>query len=67
MSKPTLNERIRELCNKRGLTFKPWQCEPWAVDDGPSPWPPTTAGAVTWTKARALRKELIAELKAERS
>jgi hypothetical protein len=68
MSKPTLNDRIRELCNKRGLTFKPWEVEPWDVDDGPSPWPPGTAGATTWPKAQALRRELIAELKnAERS
>jgi hypothetical protein len=58
-----LDEQIRALCEKRGLTFKPWEVEPWDVNDGSSPWPPGTAGATTWPKAQALRRKLIAELK----
>jgi hypothetical protein len=63
MSKPKLNERIRGLCKHRGMTFKPWEVRPWDCDDGPSPYPDGCAGASSWTKAQALRRKLIAELK----
>jgi hypothetical protein len=63
----TLNERIRDLCEKRGLTFKPWEVTPWDVDDGPSPWSSSSGGGTSWPKAQALRRKLIAELKKRRS
>ena len=59
-----LNDRIRDLCEQRGLTFKPWEIAPWDVDGGASPWPPGTAGSASWPRAQALRRKLIAELKA---
>jgi hypothetical protein len=60
-----LNDRIRALCEARGMTFKPWEIPPWDVPDtGPSPWPPTTGGSISWPKAQKLRRKLIAELKA---
>jgi hypothetical protein len=60
-----LNERIRELCAARGLTFRPWEVPPWEVDDGPSPWPAGSAGGRSWPKAQALRRKLIAEIKSK--
>ena len=61
----TLNERIEELCTARGMTFRPHECPPWEADDGPSPWPPNSAGSESWPKAQQLRRRLIAELGAE--
>jgi hypothetical protein len=58
-----LNDRIRALCESKGLKFAPWEIEPWDCDDGPSPWPHTT-GAGHWAQAQQLRRQLIAELEA---
>jgi hypothetical protein len=58
-----LNDRIRAHCEARGMKFKTWEVTPWDVDDGPSPWPPHTAGARTWPKAQRLREQIIAELR----
>jgi hypothetical protein len=33
----TLDERIEELCDQKGLRFKPWELPPWIVGDGPCP------------------------------
>jgi hypothetical protein len=60
-----LNQRIRELCEERGWTFKLWEVHPAEADDGPSPWPPGTGGYESWPKAQKLRRHLIAELKAQ--
>jgi len=62
-----LNQRIRALCQERGLQFRPWEVRPWEVTSGPSPYRPGTAGADAWPKAQKLRTELIAELKAPAS
>jgi hypothetical protein len=60
-----LDNRIKELCERKGLTFKPWEPEPWEVhEDLPEP----TDGTVwseLWPKAVALRLALIRELQAE--
>ena len=58
------NARIRAWCNERGLTFKPWEIHPADVRDGPSPYPAGTGGADTWPKAQAMRRKIIADLKA---
>jgi hypothetical protein len=62
-----LNERIEALCRAKGLTFRPWQVTPWDVDERPSPWGLGSAGTISWPKAQRLRRELIAEIKAQES
>jgi hypothetical protein len=61
--KADLDRRIEELCHQRGYHFKPWETPPWEADDGPSPWPPGCAGALSWPQAQQLRRRLIAELR----
>ena len=63
MKRKPLSDQIRELCEQRGLKFKPWETTPWEVDFGPSPWPSYVAGGETWPQAQALRRKLIAELR----
>jgi hypothetical protein len=60
-----LNERIEDLCERKELHFGPHEIPPWEADDGPSPYPPMSAGSTTWPLAQRLRRELIAELEAE--
>jgi hypothetical protein len=60
-----LNERIEELCERKGLHFQPHEIPPWDADEGPSPHPPASAGSLTWPMAQKLRRELIAELEAQ--
>jgi hypothetical protein len=51
------NEEARaELDRLIGL--KPWQVSPLDADDGPSPWPAGCAGADSWPRAQALRRQL---------
>lgn len=57
------DKKVREICEARGLHFKPWEVPPWEVDGGPSPWPHGTAGAISWKKAQILRKRLLDEAK----
>ena len=57
-----LNERIQQLCDTKGLKFKPWEITPYAVTDEPSPYPRGSMGAITWPKAQAMRARLIKEL-----
>ena len=59
----TLNERIRDLCEKRGLTFKPWEVTPWDVDRSVAVVLRAAVAGRSWPKAQALRRRLIAELK----
>jgi len=58
----SLNDRIRRLCEQRGLRFQPWEIPPWDCDFGPSPWPPGVGASDTWGPAQRLRRKLIAEL-----
>ena len=62
MTDDVLNRRIRQECERRGWQFRPWEVHPADVDDGPSPWPPGTAGGLSWPKAQALRRQLLAVL-----
>ena len=55
---------VRAECTRRGLKFKPWECAPWSVGDGPvpayatgSPW------GASWVPAQRLRRRLLAEAK----
>jgi hypothetical protein len=48
-----LNERIEALCEARGLHFGPHEIPPWEADEGPSPYPPTSAGSLTWPMAQS--------------
>jgi hypothetical protein len=59
-----LDEEIRELCLKRGVTFRPWEVTPSEVHRGPCPGNPGTAAYETWPSAQRLRRQLIAELRA---
>ena len=59
-SDEALNERIKQLCEERGYTFKPWETLPWEVTDtGPCPWSPGTLAAETWPQAQRLRRVLL--------
>jgi hypothetical protein len=60
-----LNERIEALCEARGLHFGPHEICPWEADDGPCPYSPGSAGALSWPLAQNLRRELIAEIEAQ--
>jgi hypothetical protein len=57
-----LNEKIRALCESKGLRFKPWEIHPGDADVERCPYPRGSAGATSWPKARILRKSLVAEL-----
>ena len=61
-----LNRRIRELCDARGWHFKPWLPAPYLVTCNPEP-PKWATGPwrARWPAAARLRRELLAELKAE--
>jgi len=61
MRRAEIDKRIRGLCEERGYMFRPWETHPAEVNDGPSPWPHGTAGAMNWPKAQKLRRDLIAE------
>ena len=63
MTTDELNAKIEALCVAKGLHFKPHECPPWEANEGPSPWPPNTAGWASWPKAQALRRKLIGEIK----
>jgi len=61
-----IDANIRALCDVKGWTFRPWELHPAEVDEGPNPYPRQSAGATSWRKAQALRRELIKELGEER-
>lgn len=57
---------IKEECEARGLTFRPWEIPPWEVSLGEKcPWPSDRAGAQSWPKALELRRQLLDELDLE--
>jgi hypothetical protein len=58
-----IDEQLKQLCEQKGLRFKPWEVAPWDVTAGPSPWPRGTAGYASWPKAQQLRRRLLAELR----
>jgi hypothetical protein len=64
-----LDRRVRELCEAKGLRFRPWELAPWQVrldDPPPAPSNPWEQGYLaTAPMARRLRRELEAELAAE--
>jgi hypothetical protein len=62
----TLNDKIKTLCERKGLRFKPWEFpEPWDVEDGEEcPYPLNSAGAEWWPKLMQIRATLIAEIEA---
>jgi hypothetical protein len=62
----TLDERMEELCDQKGLRFKPWELPPWIVGDGPCPQNCSQSDRQYWAPAKKLRRELINELNAER-
>ncbi len=59
----TINERMKELCEAKGLHFRPWEFpRPWEMEtDEPCPYSGSIA-ADWWPKAQALRTKLIEEL-----
>jgi hypothetical protein len=65
MRRSEADRRIRELCERRGMRFKPWEVPPWRVHSGPSPWPANTAGAASWKPAQRLRQRLLEEIEQE--
>jgi hypothetical protein len=60
-----LDQRIKRLCEQKGITFKPWQFpqRPWNVEDDEPNTEPSHTVAYTWHKqCVALRAALKAEL-----
>ena len=57
-----LNDQMRSLCQEKGWRFRPREVHPADADEGPPPWPPGSAGGISWPKARSLRRKLIAEI-----
>ncbi len=53
----------RIALERKVLGLKPWELAPSEVDDGPSPWPPGTAGYESWGKAQEMRERLDELLK----
>ena len=43
---------------RKDMNLKPWELCPLEVDDGPSPWPGNSAGALNWAAAQRLRSKL---------
>ncbi len=43
---------------RQEMNLKPWELCPLEVDDGPSPWPNGSAGAVNWGQAQRLRERM---------
>jgi hypothetical protein len=61
MTTEELNNKIRALCEAKGMTFKPWECPPWQAREGRVK-NDGTAWAESYPKAQALRRKLIAEI-----
>src|SRR5262245_52430145 len=57
--------KIREICEERGMKFRPWEIRPWKAHDGRRPFGDGTAGAESRPKAQELRRRLIAEIEDE--
>ena len=61
MTLDELDAKIEQICESKGMKFKPWECPPWnareerVVNDG-------TVWAESYPKAQALRRMLIAEI-----
>ena len=55
-----VDRRIRALCREKGLRFRPWEPEPWAVPSHGSCQHP--GWVEIWPKAQELRRRLLAEL-----
>jgi hypothetical protein len=58
-----LDQRIKDICERRGLRFKPWEFPPpWAIGDAePCPYTASSAAAAWWSKTQAVRRKLIEE------
>jgi hypothetical protein len=62
-----LDERIRALCERKGLRFAPWEVPPWrAPDELPPGFRPQAMHSydASLPQAVELRRQLIAELRA---
>lgn len=59
-----MDERVEELCERKGLRFAPHECPPWRVrvDDE---LPPPTGGGDHWTDSKRLAQRLRRQLEAE--
>jgi hypothetical protein len=60
-----MDERVKQLCQQKGLHFGPHECPPWWVRADEELPPTTTPWAETAILAQRLRRELEAELAAE--
>lgn len=46
---------------RQEMNLRPWELCLLQVDDGPSPWPGNSAGAVNWRQAQEMRARLRKE------
>jgi hypothetical protein len=57
-----MDQRVRALCEEKGLEFAPWECPPWAVrvdDELPD------LGGTYWEQSMPLAQRLRRQLEAE--
>jgi hypothetical protein len=56
MTRETLQQRIAR--ERHEMNLMPWQFAPSEIGDGPSPYPPGTAGHESWRQAQEWRAEI---------
>ena len=65
MTDDELNERIRAICEERGIFFKPWEmyrrCRRRRLPASPR----DRGRKKSWPEAQQLRRQLVAEIEAE--
>ena len=60
----TIDDRVRQYCEREGMRFNPWEARPWDAHDGEC-LHPGTAYAMSWPAAQRLRRKILAKLKDE--
>ncbi len=55
---PAQKRRIE--AERKAMNLRPWEFAPSEVNDGPSPWPESSAGFNSWRMARRWRDEIRA-------
>jgi hypothetical protein len=60
MTREQEDAKVRAACEARGLRFRPWECHPADVGDGPVPsWAKGNPWGLSWSKAQELRRRLL--------
>jgi hypothetical protein len=59
-----MDRRVQALCQRKGLTFQPWECPPWRVG-AHEELPPRNGTDGIWDESRRLAQRLRRELETE--